>query len=121
MMPGVVAGFPKKTEVPTSVAIPARGLGWSQGSPVPTATKLGTTVTLSGRFVAAGVAGTGDQQNAGVLPEGYRPSSELQFPVMVGAKTTTLTIQYWWGGLNLNLPSTMTGVLDLTGISFTTE
>ena len=120
MMPGVVAGFPSKPQVPTSELIPKWGAGWSVGSPAPLATRLGTTVTLSGKFIASNVQGSGDQQNAGVLPAGYRPGDDLTFPVMVGSTATTLTIQHSWGGLNITLVGALNGTLDLTGISFST-
>lgn len=103
----------------TSAPIPVRGYGWSIGSPAPTATKQGNLVTLSGVFVASGVAGSGDQQNAGVLPVGYRPSSSVQVSVYVGNTQTWLYI-HATGVLQLSIGSgvTLNGNLNLSGISF---
>lgn len=117
-----VCGFPIKNEPITSVAIPVRGYGWSVGSPAPMATKQGTTITLSGRFVASSVGGTGDQQNAGILPVGYRPHQDKSVykNVTVGGVATTMQIIGWTGVLQLSLVGTMSGVLDLTGITFST-
>lgn len=102
----------------SSAAIPVRGYGWSIGSPAPVATKRGSTVTLSGIFVASGIAGSGEQQNAGTLPVGYRPSSDLSFGVYVGNTQTTLYIATT-GILQVSTSNTaLNGNLNLSGISF---
>lgn len=123
MMPGVVAGGVRELPVFTA-AIPVQGLGWTYGSPAPKATRQGNVVTLSGQFIASNISGSGDQQNAGILPVGFRPHPDKTetFTVMVGSNSTTMTIYGWTGTIQLaTWPNTLNGALDLYGITFTTD